>query len=222
MKSIKAYLVFTSIIYRVVMFGVLPLVLIALYALANMAMGDGAGTAVPFLIIAIPFLTIMIDVIADTWMFGGMQRKDGAKMDFLKTSSKGMGLLENALTMDLVRRLFSLSGIMAVCLLVNAVRGERMFENNAAKGVGFILSLILSAYTVSVLCTLLSRFGTMLWQSILVGYLGLLVESVCMGSLISVWHPLVWCCVYGILAIVVSVLAIKAVMRNVRGGYYDE
>ncbi|MCM1376803.1 MAG: hypothetical protein NC245_17140 [Muribaculum sp.] len=218
MKAIKAYFVFTSTIYRLVMFGVMPLALIVLYALAGAAMKDVAS----FLVTTIPFLAIMVDVISDTWVFGGIQRKDAAKMDFLRTSPRGMGLLQNALAVDLARRLLTLSGIMALCLLTNAVQGVRMFQNSPANGVGVILSLILSAYTVSALCTLLSRFGTMLWQNILVCYLGLFVESVCVGFLVSLGHPWVWCGVYGVLALGASVLSVKAVMKNVRGGYYDE
>ena len=42
MKAIKGYLAFTSYIYRIVMFGVLPLALIALYVLGTVVMGNAA------------------------------------------------------------------------------------------------------------------------------------------------------------------------------------
>lgn len=219
-KAIKGYLVFTSCIYRIVMFGVLPFALIALYILLTVFMEGNAF----LLFCAVPFLIIMAEIVADTWLFGGIQRKDAAKMDFLKTSSKGMGLLRNALTMDLVRRFLSFSGVMVICLLVNINigKGMEMFGGSVIKGLGVILALILSAYAVSVLCTLLSRFGTMLWQSLMAGYLGLFMESVCVGFMVSLGHPLIWCCVFGVLALGISVLAVNAVMKNVRGGYYDE
>ena len=217
MKAIKGYLAFTSYIYRIVMFGVLPLALIALYVLGTVVMGNAAL----IMIFIIPFVAVMVEVAADTWMFGGIQRKDAAKMDFLKTSSGGMGLLQDALVMDLARRLLSLSGVMVICLLVSAVGGVEMFKDTA-EGAGIIVSLILSAYAVSVLCTLLSRFGAMFWQSLMAGYLGLFIEAMCVWLLVLPGHPLVLCCIYGVLALGVSVLAVRFAMKKVRGGYYDE
>ncbi len=218
MKIIKGYLTFTSLAYRIVMFGLLPPALIALYSLAAVIMGDYSY----LLLFGMPLLIIMVEILADTWMFGGIQGKDAAKMDFLKTSSKGMKLLRNALVMDLVRKLLYLSAVMVICLLVHIAQGTEMFGSSLAKGLGVILSLILSSYTVSVLCTLFSRFGTMFWESMIAGYLGLLVESLCESFLAALGHPLVWCCVYAVLALGVSVLAVKVAMKRVRGGYYDK
>lgn len=218
MKTIKEYLVFTSFVYRIVMFGVLPLGLIALYTLAVAFAGGEAG----FLLAMMPFLMITVEVIADTWMFGGIQAKDAEKIDFLKTSPRGMGLLRNALTMDLVRRLLSMSCIMAVCTLANLVLRVEMFGGDAARGLGISLSLILSSYGFSVLCTILARFGTMFWQNLLTVYLGIFLESVCVGLLIVFDHPLVWALCYAVLAAGASVLAVTIAMRKVRGGYYDK
>lgn len=208
-KIIKGYLVFTSLFYRIVMFGILSLALIAMDILSALFMGDD----VRIVFVAIPFLILMVEIVADTWMFGGIQGKDAAKIDFLKTSPKGMGLLRNALVMDLVRRFCFLSGIMAACVLVNLALGVDMIGDDPARRLGVILALILSSYTVSVLCTILARFGTMLWQSILACYLGFFLESVCVGFLIVLGHPYVWSFVYAVLAVGASILAVKVVMK---------
>lgn len=210
-KKIKGYLVFTSLFYRIVMFGVLPVALIAMDILSALFMGDG----VRVVFVAIPFLILMVEIVVDTWLFGGIQGKDAEKIDFLKTSPKGMGLLRNALVMDLVRRLCFLSGIMAACVLVNLALGVDMIGGDTARRLGVILALILSSYTVSVFCTILARFGTMFWQSILAGYLGLFLESVCVGFLIVSGHPYVWSLVYATLAVGASILAVKVVMKFV-------
>lgn len=217
MKTIKGYLAFTSFVYRIAMLGILPVAIIAVDIWAAALMGED----VRVLLVVMPFLMIMVEILADTWMFGGIQGKAAERIDFLKTSPKGMGLLQRALIMDLVRRFLSLSGIMAVCVLVNLAWGVEMFGGDAVKGLGVILSLILSSYAVTVICIILARFGTMLWQSILVGYLGLAIESVYVGFLIVLGHPFVWCCVCGVLAVGASVLAVKIVMKKVRSGYYD-
>lgn len=199
------------------MFGILPIALIAVDIWAAAFMGEDARV----LLVVMPFLIIMVEILSDTWMFGGIQGKATERIDFLKTSPEGMGLLQRALIMDLVRRFLSLSGIMAACVLVNLAWGVEMFGGHAVKGLGVILSLILSSYAVSVLCIILARFGTMLWQSILVGYLGLVIESVYVGFLIVLGHPFAWCCVCMVLAAGVSILAVKIVMKKVRSGYYD-
>ena len=119
MKTIKGYLAFTSFVYRIAMFGMLPLALVAVDIWAAAFMGDD----VRVLLAAMPFVMIMVEILADTWMFGGIQGKAAARIDFLKTSPKGMGLLQKALIMDLVRRFLSFSGIMAACVLVNLAWG---------------------------------------------------------------------------------------------------
>ena len=218
MKIVKGYLVFTSTVYRIVMFGILPLGIIAVDILGALFMGDDVNV----LFAVMPFLLLMAEIVADTWMFGGIQGKDAAKIDFLKTSPKGMCLLRNALAMDLVRRFCSLAGIMAACILVNSALGVDMSGGDPTGKLGKILSLILSAYTISVLCTILARFGTMLWHSLLAGYLGLFLESVCVGFLMTLDHPYVWSLIYGVLAVGASILAVKVAMKIVGGGYYDK
>lgn len=209
LKIIKGYLVFTSLVYRIVMFGILPLAFIAMDICGALLMGDHMRV----LFVAIPFLLLIVEIVADTWMFGGIQGKDAEKIDFLKTSPKGMGLLRNALVMDLVRRFCSLAGIVAVCVLLNLALGVDMFGDDPTRRMGVILALILSSYTVSVLCTIFARFGTMFWQSILACYLGFFLESVCVGFLIVSGHPHVWSFVYAVLAVGVSILAVKVVMK---------
>lgn len=218
MKTIKGYLAFTSLVYRIAMFGILPLAFIALDIWAAL---KGQGYNVQVLLMMMHILIVMVEILADTWMFGGIQGKAAARIDFLKTSPKGMELLQKALIMDLVRRFLSLSLIMAAWVLTKSW-GVDVFGGDAVKGLGVILALILSSYTVTVLCIILARFATMFWQSVLVGYVGVIIESVCVGFLIALGHPYVWSLAYAALAVGSSILAVKIVMRKVRRGYYDD
>lgn len=218
MKIIKKYLVFTSVLYRIVMFGILPAGLVVLYVIAMLFMGED----MKYTLILMPFPVILAEIVADTWMFGGIQAKDAAKIDFLKTSPRGMGLLRNALAMDLVRRLVFLSAVMAACALGNIALGVELFGGDAVKGLGVILSLILSAYSVSVLCTVFTRFGTMFWQNIVAAYVGMILESFCVGFLVTLDYPFAWALLYAVLAAGASFLSVKIVMAKIRGGYYDQ
>lgn len=218
MRTIKGYLAFTSFVYRIVMFGIMPLGFIAGYICVGVFMGNSVGA----LFFTMPFLVLVAEIVADTWMFGGIQGKDAAKIDYLKTSPKGMGMLRNALALDLVRKYLFLTWVMAACALANMALGVEMYEGDTVRGLGTTFSLILSSYTVSVLCTLLARFGTMLWQNMIAAYLGIFLESACIGTIVAFDHPFAWACLYGALAAGASVLAVKIAMKKVRGGYYDK
>ena len=218
MKLIKEYLAFTSFVYRSVMFGIMPLVCIVGYICVGVFNHNYAGV----LFSAMPVMVLVAEIVADTWLFGGIQGKDAAKIDYLKTSPKGMGMLRNALAMDLVRRVLFLLLVMTVCALANIDLGVDMYGGDWARRLAITLSLILSSYMVSVLCILFARFGAMLWQNMLAAYLGIFLESVCIGAVIAFDHPFAWAFLYAVLAAGASVLAVKTAMKKVRGGYYDK
>ena len=87
MKIIKKYLVFTSVLYRIVMFGILPAGLVALYVIAMLFMGED----MKYTLILMPFPVILAEIVSDTWMFGGIQAKDAAKIDFLNACGSVSG-----------------------------------------------------------------------------------------------------------------------------------
>ncbi len=213
-KKIKEYLVFTSCAYRIVMLAVLPIVFILLYAASTWAT-DGA------MIIMVPALSVLAEIIGDYWMFGGIQNREAAKMDFLKTSQKGMKLLETALAGDLIRRLLSLLAITGICLLYNVSLGIRTYIG----GLTGALCLILAAYILSVLGTLLTRFGDMFQMNLLVGNVGIILQAI-YGSF---WFtaekqpaaPFVLA-VLAVLAVGVSILAVRTAMGRVKGGFRDD
>lgn len=219
-KKIKGYLLFTSLVYRIIMFGVLPLVFGGGYIAATVVIKD--VPALLTIILLIPTLLLLIEIFADNWMFGGIQERDGAKMDFLKTSPEGMKLLENALVLDLVRRLVTLSMIMAVCFLANMAMGIEMFGGDAVKEAGVLAGLALASYTLSVLGTLITRFFSWFWGNCLVGNVAMYVNMFCCGGLLRTEKLIALNCVFALLAAGATVLAVKAAMGRVKGGYYDK
>lgn len=213
-KKIKEYLVFTSRAYRIVMLAVLPIVFVLLYVASTWA----AGGAMIFLV---PVLSVLAEIIGDYWMFGGIQNREAAKIDFLKTSQKGMKLLETALAGDLIRRLLSLLAIMGICLLYNVSLGIRTYIGGPAGA----LCLILAAYILSVIGTLLTRFGDMFQINLLVGNVGVFLQSIYS----SFWfttekQPAAQfaLAVLAVLAVGVSILAVRTAMGRVKGGFRDD
>lgn len=215
-KKIRGYLLFTSSVYRIVMFGILPLILAGSYVVFTTVEGD-----VFILLFMIMVLMVMVEILADNWMFGGIQDREGAKMDFLKTSPKGMKLLENALALDLVRRLVTMSAIMAVGFITNRIRGIRLFGGDVMKEAGVLAGLTLVSYALSVLGTLLTRFFSLIWGNLLVGCAAIFIDSLCCAAVLMTGNLIALDCVFALLAVGATVLAVKAAMGKVRGGYYD-
>lgn len=55
---------------------------------------------------------VSVELFVDTWVYGGILAKDTQKLEFLKTSHKGMQVLKNSVRMDKLRR-----GLSTILLL---------------------------------------------------------------------------------------------------------
>lgn len=211
-RKINSYVVFTSFLYRIAMFGIVPAVLLAIYVFCVKVMGI---SFIPYL----PIFMIMIEIIADNWMFGGIQGKDAEKMDFLKTSNCGMRVIEDALGLDLLRRLLSLVCNLAVCLLAGVVLGDELLKAEPAKLAQMLSCMILISYDISVLGTLIARFQSAVWINMVIAYVGFFAGILlCFLADMGVVFGLILA-VFGVL---ISFLTVKAAMRKVRGGFYDK
>ena len=212
--KIKSYLVFTSFWYRILVFGVLPVLLIGLQFLpiGEWATLRNIGTVM---------VLIMIEAVADYWYLGGIQDKDVEKIDYLKTSPRGMDIMRNALRFDLVRRLLAAAAVLGVSELVGW--GGR--ERNVLGGAGVWLLLTLICYTLSVTATLIARFNSYLWINYLTGYVGMIIALI-FYFILCVWTArevmIILTVVFLALAVGISFLAVRVAMKKVEGSYYDK
>lgn len=217
-RKIKSYFVFTSFPYRMAIFVILPLAMLAIVGLISMGMERKSYFFTPVLI---PLFLIVIEVVADNWMFGGIQAKHAEKMDVLRTSGRGMEMIKDALALDLIRRLLSMAGVTAICLLA-----EMLLMGGTAAGVFEIMPMLLSmlflCYDISVLGTLAARFGSVVWINYLIGYAGFFLGI--LGSAAVSWQRggVVSAIMLAVLAVPMSVLTVRVAMKKVRGGYYDK
>lgn len=210
-EKIKSYLVFTSLIYRLMMYALLPLLLVV-FQFMFLKIMDGSG--VPIIVMAL----IFVEIVADNWFLGGIQEKNAEKIDYLKTSPRGMKVMENALVMDFVRRFLAAVVIFGICnLLSRLFGGEDDFQS-----VGVLLFSILVTYSLSVLGTLIARFGSYLWVSLIIGYFAAIIGLICCIFLMFGASIMMLNTILAVLAIIVSILAVKIAMKRVKGGYYDK
>lgn len=233
-KKCKGYLVFTSLLYRIVMFALMPVALVAAGIWGGVRIGD---IGLMFVVMVLP----AIEIFSDSWLFGGIQGKDMEKMDYLKTSGRGMAVMRGALIVDLLRKLLTAVCIIAICYLVIGLSKDTaagMAETgridltdflgygDLSREVGFLLYLILLSYTVSVLGTFLSRYGSSIYMNMLVAYGAavLMVFGVFgLGLRGYLWQGfLVLDVLFAALGTGISILAVKVAMKKVEGGYHDE
>lgn len=204
-KKIKSYLVFSSFSYKVCIFLLMPAVL------AGIGTGIGSFFGEPGLTATAMLLT-MAEILSDHWLFSGLMAKESERMDVLRTSGMGMEIMKNALILDLLRKLLSAFGILAVCELYTGHWG------------GLLLMAMVS-YVFSAAGTFLARYGGGLAVNVCIGQIASLLV---LGCLFCVFRPGLWRFRVGfglfflVLGVAVSVLTVSKAMRKVKGGYYDQ
>lgn len=230
-KRLKSYIVFTPIGYRIAVYLLIPAALTACSVWTGTYMGE-AG-----LMLVAMFLTLT-EIVSDSWLFGGLQNRDAEKMDYLKASGRGLSLVRNALWVDLLRKfLTALCTIAASYLLMGRLRREaawtpRPITDFFSRGgplqrIGLLAYLVLLTFCLSALGTFLSRYGSTIYGNLLLGYGAMVLVGLAsiFGSSLAKYPSNgiflldLLCLAVGI---GVSVLAVRAAMWKVEGGYYEE
>ncbi|MCI9230332.1 MAG: hypothetical protein HFH96_04340 [Lachnospiraceae bacterium] len=220
----KSYLVFTSAWYRLAVFLLMPIALIGLGLWVERMLWGGRGATG---VIVAAVLLPMVEIVSDNWLFGGIQTKDSMRLEYLKTSGRGMDILRAALWMDLLRKFLAALGIMALCRLAGTwmamAEGTDYGFDIMDWGLeaGILLYFTLLSYFVSTLGTFLSRFGDMLWMNLLVGYGAVFVMlfGLALLNLADIIFIIdIICAVFGIL---ISAVTVRAATKRVERSYYD-
>lgn len=220
----KSYLVFTSAWYRLAVFLLMPIALMGLGLWVERMLWGGRGATG---VIVAAVLLPMVEIVSDNWLFGGIQTKDSMRLEYLKTSGRGMDILRAALWMDLLRKFLAALGIMALCRLAGTwmamAEGTDYGFDIMDWGLeaGILLYFTLLSYFVSTLGTFLSRFGDMLWMNLLVGYGAVFVMlfGLALLNLADIIFIIdIICAVFGIL---ISTVTVRAATKRVERSYYD-
>lgn len=215
-QIIKSYLVFASFLYKILLLLVLPVVLLGIQVFASAAL---QGTTIPLSI----FMLILVEVPGDILVLGGIQEKNSEKMDYLKTSPRGMKVMKNVLVMDLVRRFLACVIIFALSRLIMSAFGAAP-EAEKLAGPGALLLAVLLSYTLAVLGIFISRFCSLLWINLLCSYIGAIAGIILFfigaGNYFPLLLPMMNAAL-GILAVGLSILTVKIAMMKVEGSYYD-
>lgn len=220
---------FTSFLYKIAVFLLIPLAVTGI----GLYMGGRVGMAG---VILAAMLLPPAEILSDYWLFGGIQARDPAKMDYLKTSGRGMWVMKNGLSMDLIRKL--LSGAVVLIFSCTGIWLEGKMQGGTNPGqsmeflaqipggeklqwIWFLILMIGIAYFFSVLGTFLSRYGNMLWINMITGYAMMVLEILCQ-FLPGLWSYIyVYIALFAVLGLAVSLLTVRTGMKKVRRGYHD-
>lgn len=209
MKKIKMYLLFTGWRYKLGIFLGLPLAALALGLLWNSRL-EWLGYG--YMLTAV---LIFFEVIADQAVFAGIQSKRGYKLDYLKTSPLGHGMLRCGLVGDLVRRFLT----AALCVGICGSRGILKTENSLADAVGILLTI----YFTETLTLFLSRYVRSAALCVCIAYGGITVGAILLSVIntFPAWGVWLADILLTLGAVAVSVLTVRTAMKKWRRTFSD-
>ncbi len=210
-KSLSCYLIFTPGIYRWAMFLIIPILLLGL---------EGMVLHVDYAILQLIMAMVLLsaEVIMDSWVFGGIAMKSGIQMEFLKTSMRGMNVLQKALSVNLIRQLVESALLFIIGGLLYGLHNGWDFMAEG-RVVGYV-NLLLAEYSCILVSLLITRFfdGLMLNAGV-VYFVSLLLALIWYLSRIASYVMLL---VLVLLSVVLSVVSVQIVMKRVRKSFYDK
>lgn len=163
------------------------------------------------------FAIVAVEMMLDTYMFFGIAAKDTNRLEYLKTSVKGLLLLKKALTADMVRRLLSTALILAGVYLAIA-------NNSVKKGSSMTLQCLVCLVITCLLIELgflLTRLFMNVWLNLAVVYILGGIASVA-NIYIGSWEGLVLPFVLAaVLYVIIAVAGRILILKRARESYYD-
>ncbi len=213
MKLVRSYLLFTPLLYRILMLVVLP---VAVWIFAIFFCVDAIiGTIMSAMIVC------CVEIIADYWVFGGICTKEFPGLEFLKSSVRGRKIFRSAVTGDCVRKLIWSLVLVAGPTILMILSGDREYA-----GIGPVMQPIASlasgllAYSTILLFQFIARHLINFALSMLMAYI-----SATAGTLLAVaavaWSPVGMLLIGVALSILLTAFTIWDLNRRMEGSYYD-
>lgn len=206
MKSyLKSYHVFlVNKVLRVVLYLLYPLVA------AGCSAFIGVESRMPVLSLTqASIIIVSVELFVDYGVYGGILTKDTNKLEYLKTSARGITLLRKSLLVDKVRRFFTIAVILGVSFAAYH-EGANLWQ---FLGVAFCTLTIIEAVL------LLIRSMTMLNWIMFVVMITSLIGTI-LVAFSFYWAPLflLWVVLY----VVTLAVGKKYFLKKIRASYYDE
>lgn len=220
-KGMKSYLVFTTGIYRLFLFALIPVAAVAIQAVLMLFTDSDNAVGAGMILAALTMM--MAEVILDYWAFGGIAVKSGSSLEYLKTSVKGRGLVKSALRHDMLRMLVECAAVLGLNMIFgDVIRGGlgTLTQSMDRFRIVFLSLLILDEFFVAASMKLFTRHFDNFQINAYIAGLGCLVFL----PLIAVvdWNRYFVLALLVTLSVSVSILSLRKIMKRVEESYYDK
>lgn len=159
-------------------------------------------------------VVIMVEYMLDTYVFLGIAARDTNRLEYLKTSSKGLPLLKKALLTDAVRRFLSTGVIVTGVFFV--LRGDFALT---PKTCVFCIAI---SYLMMELGFMITRFSTNVWLNLVMLYILMTIASM-VGIYALSWNIQIWqLLLLGIAAVGIAVMGNKLILKRAEESFYDK
>lgn len=210
-NAIRSYLVFTTGLYRIVTFLLVPILTVVL---------QWAARPTDFCLVAYLNAVVLLfaEIMLDYWVFGGIAVKNVRQMEYLKTSGKGRSVMRMALIVDMVRQLlvsvflFAAGGVLFICRQ-NPVSWE---NGELAAGVAVLL---LEYFLIVTGITVARHFDGLMVNMLIAAAALLLLAG---GLFLIAVNVYIMLAVGFVLAAASGMFGVWKVMKRVEEGYYDQ
>lgn len=208
---IRSYLVFTTGLYRIVTFLLVPLLAIVLQWFVK-----------PQSFFGVAFINAVVlisaEVLLDYWVFGGIAVKNVRQMEYLKTSGKGRGVMRMALIVDMARQLLVSVVLFAVGIAFYLCRGGMTSWESGGLVEG--IDTLLLQYVLMITGIMIARHFDGVMVNMLIAMTAFVFLSAAL-FLIAV-NAYVMLLVSLVLAAVSATFGVWKVMKRIEEGYYDQ
>lgn len=153
-------------------------------------------------------MIVTVELFFDLLVFGGIAAKDTNKLEYLKTSAKGLGILQRSIIGDGLRRLFSVTVIMMAYCLIDSAKFTPLRQIMCVFSALFLVELGL------IVGRSFSYMGVVMAASVFLGMLATPLTIIVLSDVIA-----------GIICLVLYVTVLMSgrvlIMRKARKSYYD-
>ncbi len=208
-KYYKCYRVFLSgTLMKLVMYLIYPLVTLMWSGLVYLIAAAGFSNAA-FGLIMTAGMMIGEELVLDSFVYGGLLAKDSNKLEYLKTSYRGISVLKKSLIVDKFRRLVT---VILVFVMVCGVCNEQI-------NIGQLMSLIFVTAIVMELGLLAIRhFSSFNWTLVLT----MVAYSVGMAvGFLALRVAAIFAVLFLLLLVAVILVSNRITMKKAEGSFYD-
>lgn len=155
-------------------------------------------------------LIILYELLIDTFVYGGILSKDTNKLEYLKTSSRGMEILHKSLVIDKVRRFLMTAVLLSIIYCIS---------NGNLTPLQFV-SILLATVAAMELGLLICRRVTVITLAMLIVLLTNLLATALVIP--TIFLPGGFVVLYAGLLVAVEIFSNRHIIKKAKKGYYDE